>query len=362
MTQATPRTAAGKGEDCYTATMMQKARNTMTDAIRGVAAVAREVRDVVLAFIIIVSATTTASAAATLAVPTPTPTPTQPSMLGVSPSASLVTVAVYRIDRSKPIDATRIAVVARDGAGTVLRAARAVDASLPQTPQEPRFTFVFEPPLAPAAEPYTIEANALDLGFGGSARLLVVPVPADIGRSGDPFIATWWSSGATPGEPFEKRVAPDGSLFYVSRNGKEQRAGSTRGLYPEFADDDVARLRATFYGHDAIAPGVFVQCINRHGAALQAQLLPGRRIRIAEIGRAAHASERVADDPTRWFGGGDALFVDSPIVVEFDLAPGDAEAKFAIISVVQTHLDTRCVRGFVLFQNAAQMLSIFSRS
>jgi hypothetical protein len=342
---------------------MQRIRSAISGVVRNAAWSSHELRHVSLACTIVVAATMTAGATAASAVPTPTPTPTQPSMLGVSPSASRVIVAAYHIDRSIPVVQARIAVVARDGEGIVLRAARAVnDSSLPQTPQEPRFTFVFDPPLAPAAEPYTIEATALDLGFGGSARLLVVPVPADVGRSGDSFVATWWSSGATPGVPFEKRVAPDGSVVYVSRDGKEQLAGSEHGLYPEFADDDVVRLRAMFYGHDAVAPGVLVQCETSHGAALQAKLLPGRRIRIAEIGRAAHAFERVADDPTRWFGGGDALFVDSPIIVAFDLAPGDADARFATISVVQTHIDRTCVRGFVLFQNAAQMLSVFSRS
>ncbi len=316
----------------------------------------------VLAFFVM-SVFTATAATATTAVPTPTPTPTQPSMLGLSPSASRVTVAVFRIDRSRPVLASRIAVVARDGSGSIVRTARAIDDPLIlKTPEEPRFAFVFEPPLGPLAEPYTIEATALDLGFGGSARLIVIPVPTDIGRAGDPFIATWWSSGATPGVPFDKHLAPDGSVAYVSRYGKQRFAGSAGGFYPEFADDDVARLRATFYGHDAIGSGVFVQCQSRSGAALQAKLLPGRHIRIQEIGRAAHAFARIADDPTRWFGGGDGLFVDSPIVVEFGLAPGDTDVRIAMISPVQTHLDTTCVRGFVLFRNAAQMLSVFSRT
>ncbi len=317
-----------------------------------------------LAFFVVSAFTMgTASATSAIPTPTPTPTPTQPSMLGVSPSASRVSVTVFRIDRSRPILASRIALVARDGSGSIVRTARPFDdPSLLQTPEQPRFAFVFEPPLAPAAEPYTIDAVALDLGFGGSARLLVIPVPTNIGGSGDPFIATWWSSGATPGVPFNKHVAADGSVTYVSHAGKQRFAASAGGFYPEFADDDVARLRATFYRHDAIGSGVFVQCESRRGAALQAKLLPGRRIRIQEIGRAAHASERIADDPTRWYGGGDGLYVDSPIVVEFGLAPRDTAVRIGIISPVQTHFDPTCVRGFVLFQSAAQMLSVFSRA
>jgi hypothetical protein len=326
-----------------------------------VLSVARELRHVAFA-VVLVWSTTRSQAIAATAVPTPTPTPTQASVLDVSPSATRVTVTVFRIDRSLPVSAARILVVARDGGGRVVRTARAIDdASLLQTPEQPRFAFLFEPPLPPSSEPYEVEATALDLGFGGSARLIVAPVPADAGSAGDRFIATWWSSGATPGEPFEKRATPDGNFAYVSRNGKQHFAESAGGFYPEIVDDEVDRLREIFYGHDAIGPGVFVQCQNRKGQVMQAKLLTGRRIRIQEIGRAAHASERIADDPTRPFGGGESHFVDSPIVAEFGLAPGDTVAKISIISPVQTNFDPTCVRGFVLFQSAAQMLSVFSR-
>jgi hypothetical protein len=329
--------------------------------MQSVLSVARGLRDVAFA-VVVVWSTARSQAMTATAVPTPTPTPTQASVLDVSPSASRVTLSVIRIDRSQPVSAARIFVVARDRGGSVVRTARAiVDPSLLQTPEQPNFAFLFEPPLAPSSEPYDVEATALDLGFGGSSRLLIVPVPADVGRAGDPYIATWWSSGATPGEPFEKRATSDGNDEYVSRNGKQHVRVSPGGFYPEFADEDVDRLRAAFYGHDATGPGVIVQCQNSKGDAMRARLVTGRRIRIQEIGRAAHAAAWIADDPTAGFGGG--IFVDSPIVAEFGLAPRDATIDLPQDAYgVRTRSDPTCVRGFVLFQSAAQMLSVFSRA